>query len=176
MIFEEKLAFGKIGESEIAKWLNKKGWNVLPVYEKQIDEGKGPQLFTPSKNLIAPDLFAFKPLVNNALWIEAKHKTVFSWHRITQRWTTGIDLRHYNDYLEVADLSPWPVWLLFLHSQSSVSSRNEPWPCPTGLYGRTLEKLKVNENHRSNKWGRSGMVYWAEASLIKLAEMDQLTC
>lgn len=172
--FEEKLAFGQIGESIIAKWLNRRGWNVLPVYEKEIDTAKGPQLFTPGGKLIMPDLFTFKPLSTKALWIEAKHKTVFSWHRKTGKWVTGIDLRHYEDYLSVNSLSPWPVWLLFLHRESSTGKRDEPWPCPTGLFGNELSILENVENHRHDKWGRSGMVYWAHERLKKIASLEEM--
>jgi len=172
--FNQMLAFGKLGESTIAQWLNKKGWNVLPVYEKQVDEGKGPQLFTPNGQLIAPDLFAFKPFKNKALWIEAKHKSVFSWHRNTGRWVTGIDIRHYEDYLKVEALSPWPVWLLFLHTQARIPNRDDPYPCPVGLFGQTLDKLCQKENHRHENWGKSGMVYWWEKSLVRLAGLEEL--
>lgn len=172
--FNQMLAFGKLGESAIAEWLNKRGWNVLPVYEKQIDEGKGPQLFTPMGQLIAPDLFAFKPLDSKSLWIEAKHKSVFSWHRKTRRWVTGIDLMHYGDYLKIDTLSPWPIWLLFLHVQSSIPERDEPWPCPVGLFGQTINELKQKENHRHSNWGKTGMVYWWEKNLVRLASLDEL--
>ena len=34
---------------------------------------------------------------------------------MTGHWVTGIDLRNYEDYLRVQAISPWPIWLLFLH-------------------------------------------------------------
>lgn len=168
---------GEIGESLIARWLRWKGWQVLPVYEKEIDNGKGPRLFLNTfKQLIAPDLFIFKSDgKHTALWIEAKHKSVFSHHRITDRWVTGIDLRHYKDYIKVNKLSPWPIWLFFLHQKDRCDKRpNEPWPCPTGLYGQTIDFLVNNENHRHQNWGNSGMVYWAETTLKKLASLDEV--
>lgn len=173
--FSELLDTGKIGESLIANWLKSKGWNVLPIYEKEIHEGKGPQLFIcDGKELVAPDLFVFKNYSKEALWIEAKHKSVFSWHRITGKWTTGIDVRHYNDYVKICQLSPWPVWLLFLHRLDRINSRDEPWPCPVGLFGQRLDILQTIENHRSSNWGKSGMVYWAHNSLKKLASLDEV--
>jgi len=167
--FDSKLEWGQLGEGEIAKWLRARGWSILPVYEKEIHNGKGPRLFLPkSAQLVAPDMLAFK--ANGALWIEAKTKTVFSWHRVTQKWVTGIDLHHYQQYLQVADVSPWPVWLLFLHKESSEPSRQEPWPCPTGLYGGLISNLAKSENHRHENWGKTGMVYWAEQTLKKIAD------
>jgi hypothetical protein len=167
---------GRVGEGRIANWLKRRGWAVLPVYEKEVDEGKGPQLFMLDKSLIAPDMLAFKK--TNVRWIEAKHKTVFTWHRITQRWCTGIDLRHYRDYLQVAELSPWPVWLLFLHERSIPDARDLqygcPQECPTGLFGGELFYLQNNENHQHKNWGRSGMVYWAHDTLACLAPVDSV--
>ena len=98
MNFAECLEVGKAGESAIAGWFKRKGYCILPVYEKEINEGKGPQLFTPLVSLIAPDLLIFN--ATKIFWVEAKHKEAFTWHRICQRWVTGIDLRHYKDYLE----------------------------------------------------------------------------
>lgn len=82
--FATQLERGKIGESLIAEWLKRKGYHILPVYEKEISEGKGPQIFTAEgRGLVAPDLLAFKS--DKMQWVEAKHKSVFSWHRITGR-------------------------------------------------------------------------------------------
>lgn len=170
--------FGKQGESKIAMWMRWRGSCVLPVYEKEIDEGKGPQLFLPDRELIAPDLFAFNH--ENVWWIEAKHKSVFSWHWKTGKWVTGIDLRHYQDYLVVDEMTPWPVWLLFLHRFDRINKRNEPWPCPTGLFGRPIDFLQLHENHKSEPrqgetgWGRSGMVYWAYETLLELATLEEV--
>jgi len=154
--FDKKLAFGQIGESKIAKWFNRRGYTVLPVYEKEIDTGKGPRIFAPKEQIIAPDILVFK--ANKILWIEAKHKSGFSWHRKTGRWVTGIDLKHYLDYLKVKDYSPAPVWLLFL--QDGLAAKDSP-VSPSGLFGQSLDVLRKCENHRHAAWGISGMVYWA---------------
>jgi len=121
--FERQLAFGKAGESLIANWLKRRGYLVLPIYEKEISEGKGPQVFSAHGDLIAPDLLAFGRESDKVWWIEAKHKSAFSWHRMSGRWVTGIDLEHYQDYLQIQRLSPWPVWLLFL-----AEGRGERYP------------------------------------------------
>lgn len=162
--------FGVAGESRIAHWLRRYGYSVLPVYEKLVDEGKGPQLYLPEGSLIAPDLLAFK--AKKTVWIEAKHKTAFSWHRLTQRWVTGIDLRHYKDYCRVQDETPWDVWLLFLHEGGQA--KDSPADSPSGLFGNRLAYLRCHVNHRSDKWGRTGMVYWALEHLKKLGKLDEL--
>lgn len=144
----------------------------MPVYEKILDTGKGPQLFMSDGGLIAPDLFAFRPDGSKVYWVEAKHKTAFTWHRITERWVTGIDMRHYGDYCKVAESSPWPVWLMFLHEGGQA--KDSPPNSPSGLFGNTLDFLKTHENHRHANWGPSGMVYWAEGSLRKLATLEEV--
>jgi len=77
--FDKNLDFGQAGEGKIAQWLIKKGFSVLPVYEKILDTGKGPMLFMVEENVVAPDLLAFNE--ERVLWIEAKHKTAFAWNR-----------------------------------------------------------------------------------------------
>lgn len=171
MAFSDFLAVGQIGEGEIARWLRRKGWMVLPVYEKEIDTGKGPRLFIPDGELIAPDLLTFRP--GKTLWVEAKSKTGFAWYRKGQTWTTGIDLRHYEHYQEVAQQTPWDVWLLFL--QRGGPTKDCPYKeSPSGLYGNNLKHLVANEDHRSDRWGRWGMVYWSIKDLQLLCPLHEV--
>lgn len=168
--FEQSLKFGQAGESLIAQWLIGRGRCVLPVYEKIIDEGKGPQLYTQGGGRIAPDLFVFGK--GKPLWIEAKHKNAFTWHRKTKQFVTGIDLRHYEEYCKVDDETEWPVWLLFLHRGGIA--KDSP-PSPSGLYGNSLDVLRGCENHRHSNWGNSGMVYWAIKDLCRLDNFENVT-
>lgn len=175
--FERHLAFGQIAETRIAKWIIARGNLVLPIYDVEIHTGKGPRLFGGSDGeLVAPDLLVMSS--NGVYWIEAKHKTVFTWHRATRRWVTGIDIRHYNDYRKVADQSPWGVWVLFLHQSDTPSKIDVPHgcpaKCPVGLFGNTLSHLSQHENHRHENWGTSGMVYWAERDLKLLATLADI--
>ena len=168
--FERQLQVGKIGESQIARWFQGRGYNILPEYEKEISEGKGPTLWrADGENLICPDMLVFKQ--GKVYWIEAKHKTAFSWHRITRKWVTGIDIRHYADYLKVAE-EGWPVWLLFLHKDGIAKDTPDGLSSPTGLFGEEIHKLQDIENHRSENWGKSGMVYWSHDKLKKLASLE----
>lgn len=174
MTFQQQLKTGKIGESLISKWLNRKGFNCMPVYEKEVSEGKGPTLFCASGNqLVLPDILAFRN--SEIYWIEAKHKSAFTWHRKTGRWVTGIDLRHYGEYLSVQKLNPnWPVWLFFLHRNGTAKDTPEGMVSPSGLFGHTLSFLSANENHRHANWGRSGMVYWAVETLKPIATIEEV--
>lgn len=164
-MFEKTLEFGQAGESVIAQWLRKRGNTVLPAYENIIDSGKGPRIFQPGGVLISPDFLCWNG--EKVQWIEAKHKTAFTWHRLTERWETGIDLRHYTDYLKVSEQSPWPVWLIFLHDGGQA--KDSPPNSPKGLFGNDLSYLREHVNHTDTRWGRSGMVYWAIESLRKMS-------
>ena len=186
MSFHRALEAGKVGESIVSLYLQSRGHAVLPVYEIEKSQGKGPQLFSIGKGLIAPDMLVFT--ASGAMFIEAKHKSVFTWHRASSAWTTGIDLRHYGDYLRVAKETRLPVWLAFYHRESIPSESDRaygcPSECPTGLYAGELFDLLISENHRSKKFdptregfvghGKSGMVYWAESTLKKIASKEKV--
>jgi hypothetical protein len=162
---------GLAGETAISRWLRKRGNYVLPIYEKIIDDGKGPRLFAPDGALVAPDVLIFKGA--NILWVEAKHKSGFSWNRVRQELVTGIDLRHYLQYLKIVDNLSVPLWLFFLHS--GAPTKDCPFEnTPSGLFAEDINNLRHNESHRSEKWGRTGMVYWSIKSLKKLAEYKEV--
>jgi hypothetical protein len=162
---------GAAGETAIARWIRSRGAYVLPVYEKIIEEGKGPQLFGPAGSLIAPDLMVIKS--TGFYWVEAKHKSGFSWNRQRGIFVTGIDLKHYENYLKVAEVLNRPVWLLFL--QAGMPTKDCPYTeTPKGLYGEEISKLRQKESHRSDKYGPSGMVYWDIKSLRFIAEYEDV--
>ena len=168
--FSQALAFGQMGESLIARWFRERGYNILPVYETELNTGKGPRVFAAQCEIVAPDLFAFSP--ERVFWIEAKHKTAFSWHRLTGKWVTGIDLRHYEDYLRLNQISPWPIWLMFL--QRGGQAKDSSSGSPSGLFGGELGYLSQHENHRHTNWGKNGMVYWAYDILTFFAPLHEL--
>jgi hypothetical protein len=163
MQFKQALEFGKTGESVIANFMKSRGLNVLPVYEKTDNEYKGPALYcSDGKSLTAPDMLCFG---NKVLWVEAKHKNAFSWHRNSQRWVTGIDAHHFAQYLKVRDVSGWPVWLMFLHREGTAIDTPDGMVSPSGLFGNDITFLENNVNHTHQNWGRHGMVYWAHDKL-----------
>jgi hypothetical protein len=109
--------------------------------------------------------------------IEAKHKSVFTWYRIKRRWETGIDLRHYHDYLDVREKFGLPIWLLFLHRVAVPAAIDRkysdcPETCPVGLFGNDLDVLKLSAREDS-RWAR-GMVYWWVGSLRHLATLNEV--
>lgn len=165
--FEEKLEFGKAGEKVIIDWLCRSGYSVLPVEKASWGNG-GPRIYQANSSLVAPDL-----LVLQFGWIEAKTKSAFTWHRISQSWQTGIDVYYYNQYIEAARKSCMPIYLFFL--QLPGQAKDSPSGCPTGLYGGDLTYLQEHEHHRHSNWGKGGMVYWAESMLKKFADLEGLS-
>lgn len=183
---------GRLGEDRISQHLRKLGYNVVPVYEKEIDDGKGPRVFMASctnvDQLIAPDLFIIgiedaKP-PNGPLfaWVEAKTKTRFSWYGKGNYFVTGIDLRNFNDYCTLAEKTNVPIYLFFLHTQCDTSREDvykwgAPATCPTGLFCRNIKFLSqpTNKSHISQQHGSSGMIYWRpDVHLKKIAELEEV--
>lgn len=174
--FSEYLAQGRVAEGAIANWARSIGHTIVPAYEIEIAQGKGPQVFTPDTELIAPDMLCVRG--NEIRWFEAKSKSHFTWYRIKQQWETGIDLRHYEHYIKVREHFGWPVWVLFYHPDptpwQSDLDNGCPRQCPTGLFGNSIKQLQKCESHRSDRWGRSGMVYWAHHDLKRLAATEDV--
>lgn len=173
--FERQLKIGRLAETDIVRWLRSRGNSIITCYEIEHNTGKGPQFFAPTRAYVAPDILLFRG-GGRVLWCEAKHKSTFTYHGKTGRWTTGIDLRHYVDYQLIAHSTGVPVWLLFFHLNSQPTHKDMLWgcpaACPTGLYGGDINFLSDHESHRSDRHGRSGMVYWAEFMLKRLASVD----
>lgn len=176
--FQRNLAFGHIAESAIARWLRNRGRLVLPVYDIEYETGKGQRVFAAgAAQFCAPDLMVFggrEPVQ----WIEAKHKTVFTWYRKKQQWQTGIDLNHWRDYLAVRAQTGVPVWILFLHRISKPDRRDIiagcPDECPVGLFGQEIRRLEHTFDHTDWRHGRHGMVYWNHASLTQYANLGEV--
>jgi hypothetical protein len=172
--FEHSFKFGRVGESSVSNYLRHFGWHVIPVYEKEGGDFKGHRFFTAVwSEMVAPDILSVKNGVFR--FTEAKHKSVFSWYREGQRWTTGIDRHHWEDYCKIASLTGCDLWLMFLHEESEPDLRDKgPHPycdgrkCSTGLFGHSINHLKNNVSHycTSKQHGTSGMIYWAEETLI----------
>lgn len=169
--FAEMYEYGRAGESLVVQWLKSHGCNVFPACDTVIQTHTAPMFANSGKAIIAPDLLVFD--AKEIRWVEVKTKTAFTWHRISRppRWTTGIDLRNYEHYQRIAKESPIPLWLFFVQSSGVAKDTPKGRVSPSGLYAKDLDLLMLNENHRHDE---SGMVYWAEHTLTKLAEWDEL--
>jgi hypothetical protein len=184
--FDDKYAFGKIAEGQIAQWLIRAHeYQLLPAYEIEIPSGKGPRLLTSSGGLVAPDILAMKHRGTKLFikWYEAKHKTRFSWYRKNGgSWQTGIDLRHFEDYIKVQEQTGIEVYMLFLHRSNCPSASDlengSPSVCPVGLFGGSLYHLIHHVDHKDsyNDSGRAyPMVYWNEKVLKPIASLEEMS-
>lgn len=176
--FKRSLDAGLLAEGAIAEWLRARGNTVIPAYQIEHNDHKGPQVYTPTEELISPDLLVWKN--GETCWVEAKSKSAFTWHRKSGTWNTGIDLHHYEQYRKVLEhFDGWDVWLFFLHASSQPSDIDLLHPscpsrCPVGLFGNSLQGLTETEHHRDSRWGTGGMVYWERESLKLLAHIDEM--
>jgi len=169
--FAESLNAGKVGESLISKWFQSRGYAVLPVYEVAEGQYKGPRLYMGESLFIAPDMLVMNH--EKVIWVEAKNKSHFTWHRKSQKWTTGIDVYCFQHYREIKARLNLPVWLMFLHLSSRPSGNDlaygSPKACPIGLFGGDVDYLAANINHQSDRWGKKGMIYWS-SDVLKLCD------
>lgn len=174
--FHENLQFGKAAESAIANYLRRQGNSILPVYEVLEGNYKGPRLFSLNNDLVAPDMLGFNK--NRVYWVEAKNKSVFSWHRKSEKWVTGIDKCHWIDYLKIKEQHNIALWIMFLH-MNAIPRQGDiekgcPHECPIGLFGGEIDALEKVRSHWHPNWGKRGMgmVYWAHENLQKIATAD----
>jgi len=176
--FHANLSSGKVAESKIAKWLMARGHYVIPVYEIEGGKHEGPRVYAKGRKLVAPDLMVFNKVGSQMMFIEAKHKSHFTWYRLNQTWQTGVDAHHFRDYLEVARQLNKKVWLLFFHDDCNPCpddiANGCPTASPTGLFGGDIIGLEKLKDHSSDRHGRHGMVYWRHESLIRLATVDDV--
>ena len=174
MSFEEALQVGLIGEGLCAAWWQAFGWHILPAYEIEADSGKEPRLFMATQErLITPDMLCIKG--DKACWAEAKTKSAFTWHRKTETFQTGIDRRHWRDYLKVSESQSFPMWLMFVHRAGQVAKNTPPgMESPSGLYAQDIVKLRATIDHEHANYGPSGMVYWRESAFKRLCDYEEL--
>jgi hypothetical protein len=159
--FSDSLKTGRVAESMIARWMMRRGFCVLPVYDLAEQQYKGPQLFSCDGEFVAPDMLALK-LGGPILFVEAKCKAGFTWSRKHGRFETGIDWAHYLDYQAVAAKTGLPLWILFLQHGGAVKDAPQDKPnSPRGLFGNEIQALTARESHRHDGWGKGGMVYWS---------------
>ncbi len=168
--FAQTLAMGVAAEEALTAWLRRQGHVVLPIAQA-IGNGNGPRLYCPDAVITVPDLIVLgtdgKPV-----WLESKAKGSFSLHRTTGDWVTGIDIRHYQNYLDVMQRTGWGVWLLFVAESAQYGAPR------AGLYAARLDELQQREHHRwtspRNQYGKGGMVYWGVDVFEYLATLDEI--
>ena len=149
-------------------YLRKRGWGIIPIYEKDMKAMKGPRVFPRIglDSIIAPDMQAYKD--DKVCWIEAKRKSCFAWNYTHKAWVTGIDKKYFSHYQEIEKETPWKVWIFFDHlEKAQPKGTPEGKESPYGMFYHSLKHLSENIHHTSEKWGSLGMVYWHHDTLLK---------
>lgn len=164
--FNDALEIGKIGESEVAKYLKSRGHHILPIYEIKGGEFEGPVLYAADgRKITAPDMVCINE--KGIKLIEVKAKNAWTKNNNLGVWNTGIDLKLLRHYNEMEKLTGWPVWIFFL--QKGGQAKDSPPDSPPGLYiGLLSELLKVGRFHKNG--GKNGMIYWMPEHFYKLSE------
>lgn len=121
--FESKLKLGEEGEHEVAQYLMRRGVSVLPLYQFDIDTA--PVIYSANSETISPDLICFK---DDAFMVEVKTKN--QWVSYMGRVETGLNLKHYNHYKQIACITGKEVYVFFNHREQH----------PIGMYYCGLDK------------------------------------
>lgn len=166
--WKKQKELGDAVNSRAASWLIKQGWTVIKLWEGY-ELAFGP---VPHKTIRIPDIFAVKDGVTS--FYEVKAKKRFSWWKPPGeegRWTTGIDIKHYNDYSMINDLFNIPVIMLFYHWSPDPSDKDlangSDIECPTGLYKQHLSILRECVDHVYE----DNMVFWREGVLTEVGTL-----
>ena len=98
------------------------------------------------------------------------NKTTFSWSFTRRRWETGVDRAN----LKLVERFPGSeVYVLFSHRNKTPSQRDldngSPEESPVGLFVARL----LEYSHRSDKYGRGGMLYWHYSKLQRLEKTEE---
>lgn len=124
MKFEDSVALGREYEIAVSKFLQRRGWSVLPAYDYSgKGDSKAPRLMNMEGGLVVPDLLACRN--GKTRWFEVKWKTRADFTRMTQRMETGVDGRLYQHYRQVKHQSGQQVWIVFVHIEEQQVRANE---------------------------------------------------
>lgn len=147
---------GRNAEAISAKWLQDRGWFVVPSYDYSGADGdKPPRLQGANERYAIPDLDVARD--GTRMWVEVKLKAGPTFYRKTQTDEHGIDLRLWNDYVAVERITGTEVWLFILEENTSE------------IRGQSLRKLGTPRIHKG-RWGRFAwkeMCFWPRDLFLK---------
>lgn len=154
--FKEQLAIGKEGEHEIGNYFMNKNYSILPLY--QFEDNIAPKVFTLNNTLTSPDMFISGN--NKCFWVEVKTK--FRWVNYNNIIETGINEKHYRQYLSIAEKTTLPIYLIFNHKKTP----------PIGYFYIDIKtpynRIWDGINIADQKYISQPMVFWKYEDLIKI--------
>ena len=162
---------GRAAELAISRWLQQRGWRVLPAYDYAGQgERKAPKLeaIPATASLVVPDLVAVR--AGNARWCEVKWKQRADFTRITGRLETGIAARLWEHYRNVRVVSGLEVHLLFVHADEDEVRGAELAYLDGGRCNHgPHQDTPIKRVYHGGKMGRSGMVFFCWHCLASYA-------
>lgn len=157
--FEHDRELGRQYEIAVSRWLQRRGWHILPAYDYAGQgDSKAPKLMRLADGYIVPDLLACR--AGRRRWYEVKFKTRCTRRRPGAPLETGINLKHWRHYNDVKALSGDQVWLVFVHKQEGI------------VVGASLTTLRQPGNAREYTgplMGPNGMVFFLWSAMTVFA-------
>lgn len=158
--FEAMLQHGEHYEHLLAKLLERRGFRVLGEARFNWKTNGVRDSRTLRATHLYPDLLVERN--GRARWIDAKFKTHADLYRRTQTLVTGIPMRHWLYYKEIALKTATPVAIAFLHQQE-----NE-------IRSAYLTDLERCISHQSDKMSRHGMIFFVYNQIPVVGRFEEL--
>lgn len=154
--FEEKLAFGKEGEHEVGDYFLSRGYSLLPLY--QFTDDLAPKVFYEGTAAISPDIFVSGD--NGTFWVEVKTKN--RWIKYNGVLETGLNERHYLEYLKIKNKTALPLYVIFNHKEDNPNGFY--FVDITTPYNRIWDGLNCATGRRVSP----PLVLWKKEMLMKI--------
>jgi hypothetical protein len=101
---------GRTGEQRVARWLQERGFCIIPSYDYSGADGdKPPRLQGLTEGHPVPDLDVAR--AGSRRWVEVKTKRSAVEYRRTGEWRHGVNLRHLESYRKVQQETGTEVWI-----------------------------------------------------------------
>lgn len=158
--FEQMLGWGGEAEKAVSRWLQARGWYVLPTYDYSgEDDNKAPKMEGFKRSLVIPDLLAAQ-FAHGSCWLEVKRKTKADYTYTTGRHETGISLRLWNDYKAVAHETGIDASVIFVHEREDQIRAGRIARLDGGSCDHGLCEQPIRRESNSPRMGRMVFFCW----------------
>lgn len=149
------------GEKHVIEELKQLGFFIFKCTDAldsdaRSEYNKAPKIHGADVTYIFPDILAFRD--SKSYLIEIKTKTEPTLFRKTQQLQHGINLRHYNDYLNVLKITNYDLWLAIYERSSHEILLRRLIDLPIDHYanmyqcGRYIDMVYFNRNEFAPFW------------------------
>lgn len=137
----------------VAEFLKKRGWLIIPSYDYSGDDGnKAPRLQGLRQSFVIPDLDTCRG--GKRKWVEVKTKANAEWGKIAKCMEHGINLRHWNDYWRIQELTGCSVFLSIYEEKTG------------DVLISSIDNIQRHGTHTNKMWQKGryvDMIYFARA-------------